>query len=92
MNKNKKLLMIVLAVVILILIGGGYYFWKTKIQKSSAQQATEDIQKITASVSAGIGNNISPDVATPAVKLPSVDANPYSKTNPFSNLKTNPFQ
>ncbi|MCX6751545.1 MAG: hypothetical protein NT161_02125 [Candidatus Nomurabacteria bacterium] len=89
---DKKLLIIVSSVVVLILIGGGYYFWKTNIQKSATQQAMEDIQKTAASVSADIGNNVSPNVTTPTVNLPSADTNPYSKTNPFSNLKTNPFQ
>jgi len=89
---SKKLLIIVLVVVVLILVGGGFYYWKIKTQKSTAQQATEDMQKITASVSADIGNNVSPDVTIPAVVLPDTNANPYSQTNPFSNLKTNPFQ
>jgi flagellar basal body-associated protein FliL len=89
---NKKLLIIVLAVVVLALIGGGYYYWQTKTQKSTAQQATEDVQKTAADISSGIGNNVSPDLTTPAVTLPNTDANPYNKTNPFTNLKTNPFQ
>ena len=92
MNKimNKKLLIVVLVVA---LAGGGYYYyWKTKTQKSAAQQAVEDIQKTTADISAGIGNNVSPDVTPPTVNLPNTNANPYNKTNPFSNLKTNPFK
>lgn len=82
---DKKLLIIVLVVVVLVLIGGGYYYWKIKTQKSAAQQATEDVQKTAADISAKVGNNVTPDVTTP-------NANPYSKTNPFTNLKTNPFQ
>jgi flagellar basal body-associated protein FliL len=94
MNKpmNKKLLLIILIVVVLALVGGGYYYWKTKTQKSATQQAAEDIQKTAANISADIGNNVSPDVTTPVVNLPNTDANPYNKTNPFSNLKTNPFK
>ncbi|MCX6753494.1 MAG: hypothetical protein NTV03_00315 [Candidatus Nomurabacteria bacterium] len=75
---NKKLLIIV--VVVLVLIGSGYYYWKIK-----PQQKAEDIQKTKANISADVGNNVTPDMTTP-------DANPYSKTNPFTNLKTNPFQ
>lgn len=81
---DKKLLIIVLAVVILILVGGGYYYWKIKTQKSVAQRAAD--------ISTEIGNNVTPNVTTPAVNLPDTNANPYSKTNPFTNLKTNPFQ
>ncbi len=80
---NKKLLIVVLVVVVLALALGGYY-WKIKTQKSSAQRAAD--------ISTNIGNNVSPDVTTPAVTLPNTDANPYNKTNPFSNLKTNPFK
>jgi uncharacterized protein (UPF0333 family) len=89
---NKKLAIIVLAAVVLILVGGGFYYWKIKTQKSAAQQAAEDIQKTAANISADIGNNVTPNVTTPAVNLPNTNANPYNKTNPFSNLKTNPFQ
>jgi len=94
MNKfmNKKLLIIVLVVVALVLVGGGYYYWKTKTQKSATEQAAEDMQKTAANISADIVNNVSPDVTTPTVNLPDTNANPYSGTNPFSNLKTNPFK
>ncbi|OGN34120.1 MAG: hypothetical protein A3I39_00310 [Candidatus Yanofskybacteria bacterium RIFCSPLOWO2_02_FULL_47_9b] len=81
---NKKLLIVVLIVVVLGLVGGAYYYWKTKVQKTAAQRAAD--------ISTEIGNNVSPDVTTPVVNLPDTNANPYSKTNPFSNLKTNPFQ
>ena len=77
--------------MVLVLALGGYYYWKIKMQKSAAQQAAEDIQKTAADISAEIGNNVSPDVTTPVVNLPDTNANPYSKTNPFTNLKTNPF-
>lgn len=89
---NKKILLIILIIVILALLGGGYYFWKIKTQKPTVQQAVEDIQKTAASISADIGKSVSPDVTTPVVNLPNTNANPYNKTNPYSNLKTNPFE
>ncbi|MFA5936592.1 MAG: hypothetical protein WC822_01800 [Candidatus Paceibacterota bacterium] len=89
---NKKLLIIVLVAIVLILLGGGYYYWKIKMQKPAVQQVAEDIQKTLVNISADIGNNVSPNVTTPTVTLPNTDANPYNKTNPFTNLKTNPFQ
>jgi len=89
---NKKILIIVLIVVVLALVGGGYYYWKTEMQKPAVQQAAEDIQKTAANISDDIGKNVSPDVTIPAISLPNLEANPYNKTNPFSNLKTNPFQ
>lgn len=89
---NKKILLIISVVLVLALAGGGFYYWKMKTQKHPAQQAIEDLQKTAASVSTDIGSNVSPDVTVPAVSLPDTNANPYSDTNPFSNLKTNPFQ
>ena len=84
---NKKLIIVVSIVALLALVVGGYYYWKIK-----PQQAAEDLQKTKANISADVGNNVSPDVTTPTVELPSTNANPYSKTNPFTNIKTNPFQ
>jgi len=95
---NKKILSIVLVVIVLILIGGGYYYWKIKIQKvseapkSATEQAIDDVQRMAASTSANIGSSVSPNVAVPTVNPITTDVNPYSETNPFSNLKTNPFK
>ena len=89
---DKKQSIIVLIIVVLVLALGGYYYWKIKMQKSAAQQAAEDLQKTTASVSTDIGNSVSPDVTTPSVNPINTDPNPYNKTNPFSDLKVNPFQ
>jgi len=95
---NKNILTIVIAVVAVIVVGGSVYYWKTKTQKlpetpkPEAQQAAEDLQKTTASVSTDIGNSVSPDVTTPSVNPINTDPNPYNKTNPFSDLKVNPFQ
>lgn len=86
MSKKQKIALLILLVVIVVSIGGYYYL------KIKPQQKVEDLQKTKANISADVGNNVTPDVTTPAVNLPNTDANPYSKTNPFSNLKTNPFQ
>jgi len=97
---NKKVLLAISVVVILALAGGGYYFWKIKTKKaveapkSAAEQATEDIQKTTSAVSSEVGKNIIPNATATAINPIQTDANPYNKTNPFSNsnLKVNPFQ
>lgn len=86
MNKKTSLITLLVIVAVLILAGGGYY-WKIK-----PQQEAKDLQNTKANISADVGNNVSPDVTTPTVNLPSTNANPYNKTNPFSNLKINPFQ
>jgi len=93
---NKKISLIVSVVLVLVIALSGYYYWKTKIQKlpeiqkSATEQATEDIQKIVASTSASIGSSVSPNVTVPTINPIKTDANPYNKTNPFTNL--NPFQ
>jgi len=89
---NKKILFSTAIVVILVMLVGGTYYWKNGTQKPDTQQVTEDIQRITTGVSDTIVNNISPDLTVPTVAVPETNANPYKETNPFSNLKTNPFQ
>lgn len=98
MNKNLSFIAAAAAVLALIAAAAGYYYWRTNPQKTAetpkatVEQAAADIQKTAAGVSADIGKSVSPDVSTPAVKLQNTDANPYDKANPYSNLKTNPFQ
>ena len=89
---NKKILVSTVVVVFLALVTGGVYYWKVKSQELAAQQAAEDIQKIKDGVSSDVGNNVSPDLTVPTVAVPETNANPYKETNPFSDLKTNPFQ
>ncbi len=88
---NKKTLLIVLVIVLLVL--GGYYYWKTKIQKSVVEQAIEDVQKTTQSVNDAALQGVLPAIDTninPIKNAP--DTNPYSNTNPFLDVKVNPFE
>lgn len=90
---NKKTLLIVLIVLFLCLIGGGYYYWKINIKKTAAEKAVDDLQKTSQSTN---------DVATKGT-IPSIDptinpmtntpnTNPFNNTNPFSDVKINPFK
>lgn len=81
---SKKYIIMGSVLLILVLVVGGFYYWKSRTQKLAAQRVAD--------ISADIGNNVSPDVTTPTVNLPNTDANPYNKTNPFLNLKINPFE
>jgi len=83
---NKKILIGVSTVVFLALVGGGYYYWKTQMQKSPAEQTTENIQETPA----GVLPTIDTGAVNPMESAQS--ANPYDKTNPFSNIKINPFK
>ncbi len=95
---NKKLLISVLVVLLIVgLTGGGYLWWVKYYKKpapSAAEQAVAAIQKtvesINQSVTQGILPNIGATMINPMENVPNV--NPYNNTNPFSNIKTNPFQ
>ncbi|MDO8585277.1 MAG: hypothetical protein Q7R85_04150 [bacterium] len=92
---NKKTILVAFAVAVFVLLGAGYYYWKTSTReapKSAAEQALDDLQQTAAGVSADVGSSVAPDVTTPNVNPITTDTNPYNKTNPFSGLKTNPFQ
>ncbi len=91
---NKKLIIIISVVVFLVLVGGGYYYWKTQMQKSVGKQAVENIQKTEVGVAENVSKGVLPTIDTGAVNPmeSAQSANPYSKTNPFSNMKVNPFK
>jgi len=93
---NKKILLIILLVVVILALAGGgaYYYWKMKAQKIAVQQAVQDIQEATVSVTEHISQGVLPTIET-GVANPmesAQSANPYEKTNPFSNIKVNPFE
>ncbi|MDP3052449.1 MAG: hypothetical protein Q8N22_00640 [bacterium] len=93
---NKKTLLLLIAAVLLIGLGvGGYFYWnnwrKSKTgasaEEKALQGAGEAAQKITESASQGTLPSIG---ANPLESKP--DINPADKANPFTNIKTNPFE
>lgn len=87
MNKN----IIVAIVIIAVLAVGGYFYW-TKWRggvSTPQQQAVEDAAKAIDEASKNVTENVTQGVL-PTIETP--DTNPVTKTNPFSNVKTNPFQ
>lgn len=78
---GNKYLIIVLVLVVLTLVGGGYY-WQAGKQKPAT------VTTGTASPSATPTIDNGTEVPTEN----SVSANPYEKTNPFSDIKVNPFE
>ena len=86
MKKSKKSILILIVIVAIIGLGiGGYFYWKSK--QKAAQSAGEVAQKITESASQGVLPSVS---TNPLENKP--DVNPVDKTNPFKNIKTNPFE
>lgn len=87
---NKKLL-IAFAVAV-VLIAAGYWYWqsiKLTPEQEALQGAGDAAQAITESATQGVLPSL--DVGANPVGG-ATDVNPVTKTNPFSGLKTNPFQ
>jgi len=76
--KKSYLIAIVSGVVLLILLGAGYWYWQSK--KSDVEVAD------------GATNEevLPPFSVNPLENKP--DINPVDQTNPFKNIKTNPFE
>jgi len=91
---NKKILYVASVIVILGLIGGGgYYYWKTKLQKTEAERALDDVQKTAQSITDSAVQGVMPTINTTINPMKDVpNANPYGDTNPFSKVKINPFE
>ena len=94
---NKKLLISILVLVILGLAVGSYFWWVKYYKKpapSPVEQATSNIQKTVESINQSAAQDALIDIdavtINPMENVP--DVNPYDDTNPFSNIKTNPFQ
>ena len=87
---NKKLL--IATIVALVLLAAGYWYWRSTIaptpEEQTIQKAEDNAKALTESATQGVLPSL--DVANPVSNLP--DTNPVNKTNPFSNVKTNPFQ
>ncbi len=90
----KKTILIILAAILIIGLGTwGYLYWK----KSKSSPAEKDLQEINEasdilnkSAAQGVLPSINPQETNPLKNAP--DLNPVSKTNPFKNIKTNPFE
>ena len=99
---QKKLSILILIVLVIGLVMGGYYFWKIKkleeMSKYQAVSSTEEslkniegtVESIKDDVSKGLLPSIDNTVVNPMQDVP--DTNPYEKTNPFSDIKVNPFE
>ena len=76
---SKKYITVLWVLLAVCLIGGVYYWWS--MSKSSVEQAN-------------VSQQIVPTIDTGAVNPmeSAQSANPYDKTNPFENVKVNPFE
>lgn len=85
---KKKILIIAIAVLAIITVAIGWWYY----QKShKASNAIEQAGDLTGNLGREAAKGTMPSINTnPMENAP--DTNPVSKTNPFSNIKTNPFK
>lgn len=81
---NKKTLFLVLATVVIVALGiGGYAYWKRSVVP--VEQAPD--------LTGGTVEEILPELNVSANPYaPVAETNPVEKTNPFAEVKTNPFE
>ncbi len=92
---NKKTLIILIAIiaaVLLIALGTiGYFYWdkqkKLKAGKDALEGAGESAEALTESATKGLLPSLGEN---PLENKP--DINPADKSNPFKDIKTNPFE
>lgn len=87
---NKKTIIIGIIVLLIILLGiGGYLYWtkKSKAIQNALDKTGGAAEKITESASKGVLPSIQ---TNPLDEKP--DINPADKANPYTDVKTNPFE
>lgn len=92
---DKKIIITMIAAIVIVLLGiGGYFYWtKTRVQtpqEQSQQIIGETTDVLNQSVSQGVLPSVDTEQVNPLKNNP--DINPVNKTNPFTDIKTNPFQ
>ena len=94
---NKKLILGISALVVVSLAAGGYLWWAKSHQTqapTAADQAVTGIQDTVGSINRRVIQDMPPATgsATAGSTTDITNVNPYRNTNPFSDLKTNPFE
>lgn len=92
---DKKIVIIITVVVVIGLAVAGYFYWQKfkgpalTSEQQALDKASEAAGKITESASQGTLPSMNIQT-NPLEKSP--DINPAGQTNPFKNIKTNPFE
>ncbi len=90
---SKKEILIITTVVLLIgLAAGGYFLWNNwKKSNNSEKTILEKAGEVADKIIEGATKGVLPSIQTnPLENKP--DVNPVDKTNPFKDIKTNPFE
>ena len=87
---KKSILILIVVVIIIGLCVFGYFYWN-KIKKSPEIKSVENAEKSTQKIIDNVTQGVLPEINTnPLENKPVI--NPMDKTNPFKNIKTNPFE
>lgn len=76
--KKSYLIVVAVVIILLILLGVGYWYWQSK--KGDVEVNDEVANQET----------LPPFSVNPLENKPNI--NPADQTNPFKNIKTNPFE
>ena len=88
-SSKKLVVTIVVAIIVVVLLGAAYWWFGLREVKTPEEKATESFEKSLQSAGAGTLPEINP-LSNPLEEVP--DINAVSKTNPFKDIKTNPFE
>lgn len=86
--------MLILVVSVIILAVGGYLGWKkwkASNPLSSEEKALSGAEEAADKIIENATKGVIPSLGTSALEN-KPDVNPADKTNPFTNIKTNPFK
>lgn len=88
---NRKKIIIVGIVAAVLAAGTGGYFYYQKFKKAEEVDAIQNAGNVAEDLGKQAAQGVLPSIGTnPLENKP--DVNPVSKTNPFSDIKTNPFK
>ncbi|MFH1193035.1 MAG: hypothetical protein V1656_01835 [Candidatus Jorgensenbacteria bacterium] len=81
--------LIVVVIALVVMVAGAYY-WYSYLRTTPEEQALQDAADLLVG---GAAQDLSSAVDTSVNAVGETpDANPLTKTNPFSGVKTNPFE
>lgn len=89
--ENKNIFVLVVVALLIVLGVAGYFYWQKYLSPAAKEAAAlsgvnDAAQTLTDSASKGVLPNMDTSAAVDAA------TNAITDTNPFSDIKTNPFQ
>ncbi len=89
MSRKKIIILGILIAVLIAAAIGCWYYQKSREAQNAIKQAGDFLKNLGDSAAQGVLPSIDPK-SNPLENSP--DINPVSKTNPFTDIKTNPFK